>query len=143
MQLRAIVPRSPLIDTAKVRSNAQRQLKNDALAVVNRIATYPSQEDTPYVRSGNLGRNWKLEPQNEGEIWIVNRVTTTMVRYRTKTKGIRVRRVSPRAYAKYVQGGKDDQAGFMADKGWERIDDVAEDVFKDRAGVYTELLAGG
>lgn len=145
MKLTAIVPK-PVFNTSVIQQRAQAQLQRDSLDVVNKIADYPSQEETTYVRSGNLGRNWRLEPQGPGEIWIVNRVESTVSRYRTKTKGIVARRHAPRNYSIYVQGSKKTdpgQARIMEEKGWQTIDEVADEVFGDRAGVYTKLLAGG
>lgn len=144
--LRAIVPKKPVLDTALIVQHAQAQLNRDCTTIVNQIAAYPTQEDTDYVRSGDLGRNWKLEVKGPGEIWVVNRVVSTVSRYQTKTKGVVTRTHPPRNYSIYVQGSKKDdpgQAKVMGDKGWKRIDEVADGVFKGRAGVYSKLLAGG
>lgn len=141
--LQAIVPKTPLLDTSKIQQAAQRQLQNDCLTVVNKIAVYPEQEDTDYVRSGQLGSNWKLEIKGPGEIWVVNRVTSSVSFYQTKTKGVVARRHAPRGYSQYVQGGEDSQSRVMAGKGWGRIDEAADEVFAGRAGVYSKLLAGG
>lgn len=143
IKLQAIVPKTPLLDIARIQSAAQAQLRNDCATVVNKIAQYPPQEDTDYVRSGELGRNWRIEIKSPGEIWVINRVTSTVSFYQTKTKGVRARRHAPRNYSPYVQGGENAQSGVMAGKGWLRIDEVADEVFGDRAGVYSKLLAGG
>lgn len=146
IRLQAIVPKSPILDVAKIQAAGAAQLRTDATAVLNKIAQYPPQEPTDYIRSGQLGRNWKLEIQSPGEILIVNRVTSSVSFYQTKTKGRVARRHAPRNYSVYVQGStKTDpgQARVMAGKGWTTIDDAADEVFKGRAGVYSKLLAGG
>lgn len=144
--IRAIKPHpEKLIDTRKAIINLDNDLRNLAYACVNELADYPTQEPTTYVRSGNLGRGWKVEPEGHGSVKIVNRTVSSSSRYRTKTKGVVVRHHAPRAYAVYVQGSRDTtpgQAGVMADKGWESIDDVVERHLDRDSGIIIRHLQG-
>lgn len=145
LRLEAIKPSKPLFDP-NMKTRIDSELRNLASEVVNKIATYPPQEPTTYVRSGQLGRHWRMVPRETGRIDIINDVTTSIVRRRTKRGVIRTYRVPTRAYAVYVQGSiqtDPGQARVMGDKGWQRIDEVAGEVFARRKGVVVRLLTGG
>lgn len=146
LRLEAIKPTRPVLDVAKIKAGVDRELRTMAADVVNKIATYPPQEDTDYVRSGQLGSHWRMVPVSPGRIDIINNVVTTQVRRRLKSGVIRTYRVKPRAYAVYVQGSittDPGQARVMGDKGWSRIDEVAEEVFSRHSGIVVRLLTGG
>ena len=130
------------LDPALMQAQAQAQLRKDALALVNRMAHYPPQAPTTYVRTGNLGRNWLPEVKGPAEIWIVNRARSSVSLVRTKTKGVRPRVHKSRPYAAVVQGPIQTQAKIMAAKGWRRIDVEAAKIFKAQKGIYYKIFTG-
>lgn len=107
IRVTAITPKGKLFQnpTAKI----ERRLVSHLGRVQNAVQKYPPQEQpTDYVRTGNLGRNWRTRVSRrngnlEGEI------------------------ANPVEYAGYVEGFADGEKGerqtkVMRDKGWPQLD---------------------
>lgn len=118
LRIRAINPnpRAPL-NVARIRVEVPRALVGFALEMISTMASYPPQEPTPYIRTGDLGRNWRIANADIGAITVQNAVNR-----------------SGRPYAVYPQGPKrgrkgERQTAVMRRKGWQNITDESRRVW--------------
>lgn len=102
VQFNPIIPRRPIVDVNKAKG-VEAQLRQWAGNVQRKIATYPTQAPTTYVRTGTLGRNTALRVgQDGGDLRAVVQNATT--------------------YATYVIGPR--QARRMRGRGWQTMGEV-------------------
>lgn len=118
LRLRAITPRNKPIAT-NVDDLARRVLGQTGFAgdMIREMSDYPQQQPTTYVRTGNLGRNWRLRgPSRIG-----------------RSIAVEVFNVTP--YALHVEGPRPGRRGRrqtdeMRRRGWPNISSVAQRLAK-------------
>lgn len=93
------------------KAQVSHALKIWAGNTLRRVADYPSQQPTEYIRTGTLGRNWKMKVSDD-EATVTNATE----------------------YAQWVQG--DNQTRVMSSKGWQTIETIAKD---EERKLVTEL----
>ena len=110
MKLVAIVPTGKIVNVPGIEAAVDRELRNFAVGLTNRMAKYPPQRagrtGRVYRRTGTLGRGWQIgvsvSKPAAGSIEVANNV----------------------AYARHVQGvpGPGGQRPVMAAIGWRNIE---------------------
>lgn len=129
IRLEPILLKKPIAAASAAKVGAA--LMGWALETQRRMSAYPAQQPTAYRRTGTLGRRWTAKATTVG------RDVAAEVGNNTE-------------YAGYVEGFGPDapapkaekQTRVMQRKGWQRVDDVGEEVFRKARPAIIKALGG-
>lgn len=141
LRIIALPPPRDLLHVSLIQTNVSRQLAGFTTDTISRMAKYPPQQPTPYVRTGDLGRNWKakLSGARNGRVEVFNNVNRSSGKGR-KRRFYAVYAQGPSASSDLNAGPGTRQTAVMKAKGWQNITDVANELWEKRIPGITIAL---